>query len=92
MPRRLLIRYWTREDDAELESLLRFGNSLTEIAVKLKRLGQQSRAAFASYSPPRRPSERDAKRRATKSHRYRSQNICRTDEHGIRPRVRSFAP
>ena len=37
MPRRLLIRYWTPEDDAELEGLLRVGTSVTEIAVKLKR-------------------------------------------------------
>ena len=52
MPRRLLIRYWTPEDDAELESLLRLesrlriGKSLTEIAVKLKRSRKtiQSRA------------------------------------------------
>jgi len=37
MPRRLLIRYWTPEDDAELEGLLRAGKSVTEVAVKLKR-------------------------------------------------------
>jgi IS30 family transposase len=46
MPRRLLIRYWTPEDDAELEGLLRVGTSVTEIAVKLKRSRKtiQSRA------------------------------------------------
>ncbi len=57
MPRRLLIRYWTPEDDAELESLLRLesrlriGKSLTEIAVKLKRSRETIRSRARSCSP-----------------------------------------
>ena len=46
MARRPLIRYWSPEDDAELEGLLRVGKSVAEIAVKLKRSQKtiQSRA------------------------------------------------
>ena len=53
MPRRLLIRYWTPEDDAELESLLRIGKSLTEIAVKLKRSRETIRSRARKRCSPR---------------------------------------
>ena len=58
MPRRLLIRYWTPEDDAEFESLLRIGKSLTEIAVKLKRSRETIRSRARKLQPARRPGER----------------------------------
>ena len=58
MPRRLLIRYWTPEDDAELEGLLRVGKSLTEIAVKLKRSRETIRSRARKLQPARRPGER----------------------------------
>ena len=51
MPRRLLIRYWTPEDDAELESLLRIGKSLTEIAVKLERSRETIRSRARKLQP-----------------------------------------
>jgi len=58
MPRRLLIRYWTPEDDAELEGLLRVGTSVTEIAVKLKRSRETIRSRARKLQPARRPGER----------------------------------
>ena len=61
MPRRLLIRYWTPEDDAELEGLLRVGTSVTEIAVKLKRSRKsiQSRARTLQLAASARRAGRD---------------------------------
>jgi len=58
MPRRLLIRYWTPEDDAELEGLLRAGKSVTEIAVKLKRSRETIRSRARKLQPAGRPGER----------------------------------
>ena len=60
MPRRLLIRYWTPEDDAELKGLLLAGKSVAEIAVKLKRNRKtiQSRARKLQHARRGRPGER----------------------------------